>query len=99
MKSLKNPVMRLIAARARRPSVAQRGYAAFLLCVFALCLSGRAHAHASGEAAEGCSGCHNGGQTPTVSVTPNLTTINPGQTITLTISISQTNIYFPNCGK
>jgi hypothetical protein len=91
MKSFKSLVMRLIATGARRPGVAQRGYAAFLLCVFALCFSGRAHAFASGIAAEGCAGCHNGGQTPTVSITPNLTTVNPGQAITLTISISQTN--------
>jgi Putative metal-binding motif len=91
MTSLKKSVMRFIPAGARRPDVAQRRYAAFLLCLFVVYRSGHAHAHAGGEAAEGCAGCHNGGQTPTVSITPSLTTINPGQTITLTISISQTN--------
>jgi Putative metal-binding motif len=74
----------------KRSSVAQYGDVAWLLCLFVTVFSGRAHAHADGEATEGC-GCHGGGQTPEVTITPNLTTIGPGQTITLTVSISQTN--------
>ncbi len=73
----------------RRPA-AQR-VAALLLALFALCLPSRALAHKNGAPSEGCSGCHNGGQTPTVTITPDLTTINPGQLVTLTVSISQTN--------
>ncbi len=51
-----------------------------------------AQAHRNGAATEGC-GCHsgNGGQAPSVSITPDLMSFNPGQTINLTISISQTN--------
>jgi len=56
-----------------------------------LLLSGRAEARAGGAASEGCSGCHNGGKTPTVSITPDLATINPGQLVNLTVSISPTN--------
>jgi hypothetical protein len=90
MKPLKSPAARLSAAFSWRPVVARRRHVA-LLFVLAVGFSERAHAHAKGEAAEGCSGCHGGGQTPSVSITSNLTVINPGQQITLTISISQTN--------
>jgi hypothetical protein len=39
----------------------------------------------------GCTGCHRGGQDPTVSITSSSTNVMPGQQITLTISISATN--------
>ncbi|HEY5376344.1 MAG TPA: MopE-related protein [Polyangiaceae bacterium] len=64
--------------------------AALLLALLAWCLPSRAFAHKNGEASEGC-GCHSGGQTPTVMITPDLMTVNPGQLLTLTVSISQTN--------
>jgi Putative metal-binding motif len=68
-----------------------RRCAALLLSVLMLvCLPGRAQAHANGAGA-GCDGCHSGGKTPTVLITPNVTTINPGQLVTLTISISASN--------
>ena len=51
----------------------------------------RAQAHASGWASDGCSGCHKGGQAPTVSITTDVTTISPGQLVNLTVSVSATN--------
>jgi len=65
--------------------------AALIVALIACCAPRAAFAHKNGEAAQGCSGCHSGGKTPTVSITPDLTTVNPGQKLTLTISISQTN--------
>ncbi len=69
-------------------------WSAALICalfLFILCVSSHAQAHASGQGSEGCAGCHTGGQTPTVTITPSLTTLAPSQMVTLTISISQTN--------
>jgi hypothetical protein len=81
------PALRPAAVRLRAP----RRVAALLLALLALCLPGRAQAHKNGAPTEGCSGCHNGGKAPTVTITPDLMTVNPGQTLTLTVSISQTN--------
>ena len=67
-----------------------RRYAALVLAVFALCVPARAFAYKKGFAGESC-GCHNGGSTPTVMITPDLTTFNPGQTLTLTISVATVN--------
>ncbi|MEO7038385.1 MAG: MopE-related protein [Polyangiaceae bacterium] len=67
-----------------------RRYAALVLALFAWCVPALAHANKAGVATEGC-GCHSGGQTPTVMITPDLITFNPGQTITLTISIATLN--------
>jgi hypothetical protein len=78
----------------RPPAVrlpAPQRVAALLLALLALCLPGRAQAHKNGAPTEGCSGCHHGGKTPTVTITPDLMTVNPGQLLTLTVSISQTN--------
>src|SRR5262245_6195137 len=44
-----------------------------------------------GIAAEGCDGCHSGGDAPIVSVAANISQIEPNQSITLTISVSATN--------
>src|SRR5664279_3519630 len=49
-----------------------RRYAALVLAVFALCVPARAFAYKNGFAGESC-GCHNGGSTPTVMITPDLT--------------------------
>jgi len=51
---------------------------ALLLALLALCLPSRALAHKNGEASESC-GCHGGGKAPTVTITPDLMTVNPGQ--------------------
>lgn len=64
---------------------------ALLVAGLALCSSGRAQAHSGGSATEGCAGCHNGGKTPTVTITTDLTSINPGQAVNVTVSISATN--------
>jgi hypothetical protein len=78
----------------RQWRVTRRGLAllAALACGSAtLAVAPPAAAHKNGEAAQGCSGCHNGGQDPMVSITPDSAVINPGQSVNLTISISQTN--------
>ncbi|HVT09495.1 MAG TPA: putative metal-binding motif-containing protein [Polyangia bacterium] len=50
-----------------------------------------AWAHASGIAAEGCEGCHSGGQTPTVTVTASPMNPAVGQQVTVTVTVSETN--------
>ena len=95
------PPMKLLSARLFTPTsgAAKRARAtarARLLCalicaLFAVSIGRRAAAHQNGEASQGCSGCHSGGKSPTVSIIPDQTTINPGQKVNLTISISQTN--------
>lgn len=54
-------------------------------------LPGGAWAHSTGIAAEGCDGCHTGGKTPTVTLTASPENPTVGQTVTLTITVSQTN--------
>jgi MYXO-CTERM domain-containing protein len=44
-----------------------------------------------GIAAAGCDGCHNGGSTPTVTLTASPATAAIAQAVTLTITVSQTN--------
>ncbi len=85
------PCGSLLASRVAAWSRSRFG-AALLWALIVLCLPAVAQAHRNGEASEGC-GCHsgNGGKAPTVSITPDLMTFNPGQTINLTVSISQTN--------
>jgi hypothetical protein len=61
-----------------------------MLALFVGCLPARAQASRNGLATESC-GCHNGGSTPTVMITPNLTTLNPGQMLTLTVSVATVN--------
>ena len=65
--------------------------AVLVLALLVIALPQRAFAHAAGWPSDGCSGCHNGGQTPTVSIASDITTINPGQLVNLTVSISATN--------
>src|SRR5450432_1638470 len=97
MKLLTALLVALVSFGSRRnPSVraagAGRRFCAALLCaIFVLCAARPAAAHKNGTAAQGCSGCHSGGQPATVTITPDQTMISPGQMINLTISVSQTN--------
>lgn len=50
----------------------------------------KASAHSAGMATESCS-CHFGGSVPTVLLTPDLTQVNPGQSLNLSVSVSATN--------
>ncbi|HVU50373.1 MAG TPA: MopE-related protein, partial [Polyangia bacterium] len=47
-----------------------------------------AEAHKNGIASQGCSGCHNGGAAPTVTITSSATPISPGQTVMLSVNIT-----------
>jgi MYXO-CTERM domain-containing protein len=47
-----------------------------------------AEAHRNGIASQGCSGCHSGGATPTVTITSSATPISPGQTVMLSVNIT-----------
>ncbi len=76
----------------RHPWVARQQLLSALLCWAVAFFAGQhAAAHQNGEAAQGCSGCHSGGKTPTVSITADRPSISPGQLVNLTVSISQTN--------
>jgi MYXO-CTERM domain-containing protein len=46
-----------------------------------------AEAHKNGIAAQGCTGCHNGGAAPTVTITSSASPISPGQTVMLSVNI------------
>jgi len=61
------------------------------IMIASLCVPNRLLARAGGIASEGCTGCHNGGKPPLVTITPDITTINPGSVVNLTISISPSN--------
>ena len=61
------------------------------IMIVSLCVPKRLLARAGGIASEGCTGCHGGGKTPLVTITPSITTINPGSVVNLTISISPSN--------
>ncbi|MEP7050819.1 MAG: MopE-related protein [Pseudomonadota bacterium] len=80
----------LAAAPKRTCAFLPPRYAALLLGVLALCVPARALASKNGIATESC-GCHNGGSKPSVMITPNLTTLNPGQMLTLTVSVATIN--------
>jgi len=62
-----------------------------MLATLAALLPARAFARSNGSATQGCRGCHSGGQTPTVLVTPDITRFGPGQVLKLTVSVSPTN--------
>jgi hypothetical protein len=70
---------------------ALRQCAALLLALLCTVVPAHAVAHSNGTATEGCNGCHLGGKTPTVMITPDLTSVSPGQVLNLTVSISATN--------
>lgn len=57
----------------------------------AVAAPGAVWAHSNGIAAEGCDGCHTGGQTPTVTLTASPENPTIGQIVTLTVTVSQTN--------
>jgi hypothetical protein len=88
MNLLTSSILQLSAVRSlfRRYSLAAQ-----LLALSILALPGRASAHASGWPSQGCSGCHQGGKIPTVTITSDVTPINPGQLVNLTLSISASN--------
>jgi hypothetical protein len=50
-----------------------------------------AHAHANGFAVEGCTGCHNGGATPSIAVQFAPASPAPGDTVTLDVAIKAVN--------
>ena len=50
-----------------------------------------ARAHQNGIVSQGCDGCHNGGKTPTVTLTADPMNPAVGQAVTVTIGVSQTN--------
>lgn len=62
-----------------------------LTAALTLTASTQALARANGIAADACTGCHSGGQTPTVQLTSSDTTPMPGDTVTLTVRISAVN--------
>lgn len=75
-----------------------------LLGLLALVWARPVEARPEGIAAQGCFGCHRGGQVPTVTMTANPQTVALGQMVTLTISVSTTNgptagFYLRNSGK
>jgi len=47
-----------------------------------------AEAHKNGIASQGCTGCHNGGVAPTVTITSSASPITPGQTVMLSVNIT-----------
>lgn len=64
----------------------------FLAVVALLCGGGsRAHAKANGFAVDSCGGCHNGGKMPTVTITADPMSPDPGGSTTLTIAVSRVN--------
>lgn len=66
----------------------QIGLAAALLV---LAWSQVSSAHLTGIEADGCNGCHRGGQAPTVKISADASSIVAGQKVTLTVTISATN--------
>jgi|GEM_PF-526124 len=75
-------------AKARRASGTVRTLS-LLALVFAT--PGAAWARKNGIAALGCEGCHQGGQQPTVTLTASPMQPAVGDTVTLTVTVSQTN--------
>lgn len=73
------------------PPVCVRALLLLLFCAFALGVPTRAEARSAGISTEGCTGCHNGGKVPTVTITSDLATISPGSLLNLTVSISPSN--------
>jgi len=64
---------------------------AVLAFVAAMSFGRSSLARQGGIAAEGCDGCHSGGQATTVAVTSNISQIEPNQALTLTVSVAATN--------
>jgi hypothetical protein len=58
-----------------------------------LLVAAAAEAHKNGVAAQGCTGCHNGGTPPTVTITSSATPISPGQTVMLSVNITTAGGY------
>ncbi len=64
---------------------------ALLTFVAAMSFGRPSLARLGGIAAEGCDGCHRGGEVTTVSLESNVDRIDPSQAVTLTISVAATN--------
>jgi Putative metal-binding motif len=79
--------MRASSLRASSPILA----AGMAAAIVASCWPTAAWARKTGIAAAGCEGCHNGGQTPTVTLSVSPTTAGVNEPITITVSVSQTN--------
>jgi hypothetical protein len=77
--------------RALRPSRTNTTLTMVLAFVAAMSFGRLSHARQGGIAAEGCDGCHSGGEATSVSVEPDISQIDLNQAITLTISVSATN--------
>jgi hypothetical protein len=76
---------------ASRPSRASSTRIALLAFVAAMSFGRLSFARLGGIAAEGCDGCHGGGEVTTVSVESEIDAIAPNQAITLTVSVAATN--------
>ena len=89
------PVAAVVSPREAAFVVQARCRAAWVVALALLCLtvaSARtAWARKNGIAAIGCDGCHQGGQAPTVTLTASPMQPAPGDPVTLTITVSQTN--------
>jgi MYXO-CTERM domain-containing protein len=57
-----------------------------------LLLAAPAWARKGGLASQGCSGCHSGGATPTVTITSDPAVFMPGQTVTLSVAITTPSV-------
>ena len=73
-----------------RRALVHLGIAA-LITIGSLALSSDVWARKNGIAANGCDGCHGGGERPTVTLTASPESPAVGQATTLTVTISQTN--------
>ena len=74
----------------RKPSLFSATLAAGAALTVALAASS-AHAHSNGFAVEGCTGCHNGGATPSIAVNFAPASPAPGDTVTLDVAITAVN--------
>jgi len=87
------PDLRLARPGPRAVKARVAGGAALAFAVLGLLLApqGTAWGRKNGIAALGCDGCHQGGQVPTVTLTASPMQPSPGDPVTLTITVSQTN--------
>jgi hypothetical protein len=76
------------------PFIFKRSYGLGFAAVVALLLLGDvpAWARRNGLASQGCSGCHSGGATPTVTITSDPAVINPGQMVTISVAITTPSV-------
>ena len=73
----------------------KRSYGLGLAAVVAVVLllgASPAWARRGGLASQGCTGCHSGGATPTVTITADPAVINPGQMVTISVAITTPSV-------